>query len=428
MSDTMTHAYIGDIVKSYRDEQGDLIVLSKAAGTERDLDGERCDPRWLRKAVPAWFEWGNVREQHSQIAAGVGIELTDKDDEWYIRTRVTDPVTAHKVETGTLKGMSLGAINVRSYTDSGGQVWLSDGNIVEFSLVDRPCYPTATISEMTRLAVKSAGGDWQPVSSAGEVIARVEETAPEPRDAPPAFDRALALSIAAAVMKKDRAGALKLADPVTIKAVTADGSQDEAPDIATGKEVIRLLGQLIAAEADELAAGYLDETCDITLLVQATDCIKWWLRDEQAAAEEPEAPYAEPDEPEIVYVALSAGGGSGDDPKEKVVEPDGTKEAPTQTTPPDFAAEMQKIADAAVVKATAPLQAENKSLREELAQIKSTAIPGQPFVVAPPLGATGDETAAKAAGYRKIARESDDPVVREAYNALAAQTEQAAHR
>jgi len=517
MTGAVRHAYIGDIVKQYRDENGDLVIYGKAAGPDLDLDGERCDPKWLRKAVPAWFEWGNIREQHSSIAAGVGIELDEKGDDWYVKALITDPVTAHKIETKTLKGLSLGAIGARTYKDAAGRIWLTDGNIVEFSAVDRPCNPTATIDEATRLAVKSAGGDWEPVPAAGVVIAKAakldqprgaagsQKTAAQ-EDAAPTFDRALALSIAAAALKKDRAGALKLAAPLTAKAVAADGLQDEAPDIATGKEVIRLLGQLIGAEADELAAGYLDETCDITLLVQATDCIKWWLCKEQAAEDEPEAPYAEDDdEPDIIYIGLSASrgvrwkyvsaakrdeyaksgvampngdfpipdeghlksavghwktytgdkaeakahiikrakalgltnllpddwgvGGSDDDSKGKTVEPDGTKAVTTTETSSLDEAAVQKIADAAVVKALAPLQAENTSLRQELAQIKSTAIPGGPFVVAPPVAPGENEAVTKAAGYREIAKNHPDPAFRAAYRALADRTEaEAAHR
>lgn len=514
MSDTMTHAYIGDIVKFDKTPEGDLIVYGKAAGPDLDLDGERCDPNWLRREVPAWFEWANVREQHSQIAAGVGIELENTGDDWHIKAVVTDKNTAHKVETGTLKGWSLGAINTKTYKDARGQTWLTGGKIIEFSLVDRPCNPT------TALAVaKSADGYWSPVSSAGEVIASIrtkaakldlprgaagsQKTADADQDQAPAFDRALALEVAAKVRVHDRSAALRLVEPLTAsKAVAADGLQDEAPDIAKGKQVIDLLGQLIAAEASELGAGYLDETCDISMLLEATSCVKWWLKGEQEAEDEPEAPYAdEDDDATIVYVALSAKGvtykyvsqakrdeyaksgvampngdfpipdeghlksavghydgytgdkaaakshiitrakalgmtnllpdawgGGSDDAKGKAVEAETDKAAEAETTKTTAldAEEVTKIAKAAAVEATKAAQAEITSLRGELAQIKSTAIPGGPYVVAPPLGAGEDGAVSKAAGYREIARTSADPAVREAYNALARKTDEAA--
>jgi hypothetical protein len=512
VNDTITRAYIGDITKWDKTADGDLVIYGKAAGPDLDLDGERCDPNWLRKAVPAWFEWGNIREQHGQVAAGVGIELNNEGDDWYIKALITDPVTAHKIETKTLKGLSLGAIDARTYKDAAGNIWLTDGNIIEFSAVDRPCNSTATIQDATRLAAKSAEGKWAPVSSAGDVIwtkavkldeprgaAGSQKTAlAEPDGGAPAFDRSLALAVAAAVQKKDRPGALKLVAPLTTKAVAADGLQDEAPDIATGKQVIALLGQLIAAEAAELAAGYLDETCDISLLVQATDCVKWWIKGEQAAADEPEAPYAPDDEDDttIVYVGLSASRGllfkyvsqdkrdeyaksgiampngdfpipdeghltsaighlgnytgdkaaakahiikrakalgktsllpddwdadGSDDNKGKTVEPETVKTAGLDE------AAVQKIAKAAAAEATKAAQAEIQSLRGELAQVKSTAIPGGPYIVAPPaLAVTG--TANKAAEYRAIADKSADPSVRAAYRARAAELDAEAKR
>lgn len=517
MSDTISHAYIGDVVKHYRDEDGDLIVYGKAAGPDLDLDGERCDPNWLRREVPGWFEWANVREQHSQIAAGVGLEIENTGDDWHIKAKVTDQNTAHKVETGTLKGWSLGAIDTKTYKDAQGRTWLTGGKIIEFSLVDRPCNPTTTLA----VAKSADGGMWSPTDQAGEVIASIrmkavkldlprgaagsQKTAPVDGDGAPAFDRALALEVAAKVRAKDRPGALRLVDEHARKAVAADGLQDEAPDIAKGKQVIDLLGQLIAAEASELSAGYLDETCDIDLLVQATNCVKWWLGKEQAAEENPDEPFADDEDDSVVYIALSAAGvtfkyvsqakrdeyaksgvamqngdfpipdeghlksaighldgytgdksaakshieqrakalglanllpadwhaGGSDQGKGKagMAETEKAAEADTTKTTALDAEEVTKIAKAAAVEATKAAQAEIQSLRGELAQIKSTAIPGGPYIVAPPVGATAGAAVTKAAGYRELASKTNDPIIAEAYNALAAQTEaDAAHR
>lgn len=432
MTDTLTHAYIGEITKFDRTPEGDLVVFGKAAGTDLDLHGERCDPAWLRREVPAWFEWGNVREQHSQIAAGVGYELDEQGDDWHIKALITNPSTIHKVETGTLKGWSLGAINARTFKDAGGQTWLVDGKIVEFSLVDRPSNPTTTLN----FAAKSASGEWEPVPFAGEVIASVAKAArldehqgqtglqakaaEADEVAPPAFDRGLALAVATAIMRKSRPGALSLVTPLVTKAVTADGVQDEAPDIAGGKEVIRLLAQLIASEASELGAGYLDESCDITLLVQATECVKWWLSKEIAAAADPDEPY-DTGEDETTYVLLSPEASvTKSEPKETAV-PEPTPIPAAAPTALDSAA-IHEIAKAAAAEATKAVQAEMDSLRGELAQVKSTVIPGGPYVVAPPV-APSQATANKAAGYWEIARTSPDPSIREAYRALAVQTD-----
>lgn len=143
-----------DLTKSYETDDG-LMVYGKAAGTGLDLDKQRFNAEYLAKAVPAWFEWGNVREQHQQIAAGVGCELEDKGNgEYWVKALIVDPVTIKKVKTKTLKGFSPGIRNGKirkSATAPNGEIY--DGDMIELSLVDRPSDPTNGV-----MICKSAGG------------------------------------------------------------------------------------------------------------------------------------------------------------------------------------------------------------------------------------------------------------------------------
>jgi len=136
-----------DIVKFEKDENGDLVVTGKAAGPELDIDKQICDPNWLKTAMPAWMEWGNVREQHSKVAAGLGIELEDQGEgNWGLKSVVIDPITARKVEKGVLKGYSIGIKGPRIQKDAaapGGRI--IGGEIVEVSLVDRPANATCLV-------------------------------------------------------------------------------------------------------------------------------------------------------------------------------------------------------------------------------------------------------------------------------------------
>jgi hypothetical protein len=68
------------------------------------------------------------------------------------------------------------------------------------------------------------------------------------------------------------------------KAVAADGTVDEQPDIDGGMQAIALIAKLIGYEADELGAGQLDETCDVSLLCDAASLLKIWLSRERAGA------------------------------------------------------------------------------------------------------------------------------------------------
>lgn len=149
----VTYAYAADITKAERDEAGDLVVYGKATGPDLDLDEQICDPTWLKSAMPEWFEFGNVREMHSPIAAGVGIELTNEGDDWYVKSKCIDPNTAKKIEAGVLKGYSVGIKAPKVVKDAdapGGRI--TGGTIVELSYVDRPCNPTA------KMAIAKAAG------------------------------------------------------------------------------------------------------------------------------------------------------------------------------------------------------------------------------------------------------------------------------
>ncbi|MEU0516636.1 hypothetical protein [Streptosporangium sp. NPDC006007] len=164
---TITHAYAAEITKMEKTTDGDLLVFGKATGPDLDLDQQRCDPTWLKSAMPEWMRWGNVREQHSAIAAGVGVDLEAKGDDWWLKSLVVDASTAQKVEKGVLKGYSIGirdAKVVKDATAPNGRI--VGGQIVEVSLVDRPANPTATL-----MLSKAAGsGQLAPVDAEGHVL------------------------------------------------------------------------------------------------------------------------------------------------------------------------------------------------------------------------------------------------------------------
>ncbi|WP_327088543.1 hypothetical protein OIE66_40545 [Nonomuraea sp. NBC_01738] len=169
---TITHAYAATVTKSERDAAGDLIVYGKATGPDVDLDAQICDPAWLKQAMPAWMTWGNLREMHQPIAAGIGIELAASGDDWMLKSKVVDDGTAKKIEAGALKGYSVGIKDAKVVKDAsapGGRI--VGGTIVEVSYVDRPCNPTATM-----MVAKAAGSEsLAPVDAAGEPLLLLTE-------------------------------------------------------------------------------------------------------------------------------------------------------------------------------------------------------------------------------------------------------------
>lgn len=144
----MTQANVyANIVKMDDNPDGTLTVYGKATDDTLDIDQQICDPVWLDRAMPQWFmTGGNIREQHSNIAAGVAEEYEKKADGHYITALVVDPVSVKKVKTRVLKGFSIGIKSPRVVKDNkavNGRI--VDGQIVEVSLVDRPANPNAKL-------------------------------------------------------------------------------------------------------------------------------------------------------------------------------------------------------------------------------------------------------------------------------------------
>jgi hypothetical protein len=222
------------IVKQEKQEDGSLLVYGKATDDSLDIDQQICDDTWLSSAMPEWFKsGGNIREQHSSIAAGVAKEYEAKSDGHYISVLVVDPVSVKKVESGVLKGFSIGIKSPRVVRDqkaANGRI--IDGQIVEVSLVDRPANPNAKL-----MLAKSVEGEAK--------LVQVEEL----------------VEIEQSIKTKDKS---MLAE--VIKELHADSAKfDQASYDAARKG----LAQLIISEASEIGDMDSDEREDIDTLLSA---------------------------------------------------------------------------------------------------------------------------------------------------------------
>jgi hypothetical protein len=158
------------IINKERQSDGTLIVTGIATDDTLDVDKQICDPDWLARAMPEWFKYGNIREQHSNIAAGVATKYEQDGTQHIVTAHVVDPSSVMKVESGVLKGFSIGIRDPRISHDKnapGGRI--VDGEIVEVSLVDRPANPSC----MLELA-KTSGGVIQRVETLIEKEAAME--------------------------------------------------------------------------------------------------------------------------------------------------------------------------------------------------------------------------------------------------------------
>lgn len=354
----VTQAWAGYITKVDKTPEGHRMVYGKATGPDLDLDGQVADPKWLRKAMPEWMAWGNVREMHRPSAAGVGKELSASGDDWNLKALIVDPVAIAKVDAQVYKGFSIGIAKPRTIDDAsapGGRI--VGGTIVEVSLVDRPCNPTATMG-----IAKAFGAALAPVEWAGEVVGKADVDTPgEPViEVDPAGDpgraedpenweddgasddtsddaaEMLADAAKAAAREQDPPIFAEMARPgtrgivsapdagpgvlppsmwrkavVTVEGVLAGTivkrKADESADIAGAQTVIAQLADLIISEATELKAGRCEELDDIDTLLRACNAVRafLWREQRQDGQDFPEP--ASPDTgPSMAYVGLAA--------------------------------------------------------------------------------------------------------------------------
>ena len=187
MTSTPDTAVYAAILKMDEQPDGSLLVHGKATDDTLDSDEQICDPAWLASAMPEWFKYGNIREQHSSVAAGVATEYKAEGSEHFITAHVVDPGSVAKVKAGVLKGFSIGIRRPRVAKDNkalGGRI--VDGQIVEISLVDRPANPACTLtmaktigSELTQVEEFNETLDTQvdaPANTEGETMKQITAT------------------------------------------------------------------------------------------------------------------------------------------------------------------------------------------------------------------------------------------------------------
>lgn len=321
----LTYGYFGHIVKFDKLDDGTLMVYGKAAGPEVDLDEQICDPAWLKSAMPKWFEWGNVREQHSNIASGVGVEMTEGEDGGYwLKTHVVDPGTVKKVETRTLKGYSVGISNgrvVRDKAAKGGRI--NDGTIHEISLVDRPANAACSIS----IAKSADGVKFAPVQAGDEVGAAqsdVDEAPVRETAALTAIEKSATWYREALRTVEDAlTGQWSHTVPFITKAARP-AEDDEHADVAGAHAAIDRIADLIISEAQGLKGGNLRELRDIETLLQAARSLCYFIEseldeDDPDGLEDHEVRSYPDDEKAYVVKSASDGGGAWGEPDD---EPD----------------------------------------------------------------------------------------------------------
>lgn len=432
------------IIKQEKQEDGSLMVYGKATDDAIDIDNQICDAAWLNKAMPDWFKsGGNIREQHSNIAAGVAKELNSKSDGHYITAHVVDASSVKKVEAGVLKGFSIGIRAPRIVRDekaANGRI--IDGTIVEVSLVDRPANPNAKL-----MLAKSNGTEMVQVEEMiEELIEAIVETPVLEEvvlpDAEVIAETPETISEVLATYATDEVEVIAEEKSVTAtylvqvaKALTPDVVKFDNSIYETARGA---LASLIAMEATDLANG-ADEQNSLNCLMSAVNALLSWR-----AGEDYEAPMADADvematEPEVeksTITPLPAIERVGDVADEDIFESNDSLKS-------DVSDEViNSIIEKAVKSATESVrneidllksaneaaQVEVNKLHTELETANQKAVSGGPKrgMIVNPANATLNEFARMANDYRAKSAATSDKLLAQGYKELAKEFEEKA--
>lgn len=321
MSDDLATVF-APITKMAPQPDGSLLVHGKATGSDLDLDQQRCDASWLARAVPEWFKIGNIREQHdAHRAVGKATEHDVRDDGHYITAKIVDPVAIAKAQAGIFTGFSIGIKSPRiSKSADAPNGLITDGRIVEVSIVDSPCLASATLTLMKAatpgMEINAADFDEdRGVVRCEELV----EKAAEPEEpsvptlaetlAPEALEKLAAAAEPAELPEAaaDVEPAEKAADAETVDApvapaeapsfdvdaakalVAASLAKAEGDDMATFAPVsdedlattaLSIIARLIQSEAGNMVANP-GEDDDIRCLLSAVASLRWYVRRER---------------------------------------------------------------------------------------------------------------------------------------------------
>lgn len=382
-----TASVFAPILKKERQSDGTLLVTGIATDDTLDIDDQIADPEWLERAMPAWFEYGNIREQHSNVAAGVATKLEQDGSRHIVTARVVDPNSVNKVELGVLKGFSIGIRNPRIAHDKaapGGRI--VDGEIVEVSLVDRPANPSCMIE-----LAKTVGGTVRQVETLIEKEGALMERCSKCSKAYESGD---------------------LDENKMCKACKAamEESEQSVGDETTGESSVATEG---SEDGGTLAAETSGEVTEGSEMSKEESSQKPGEVSEQAMGEESSQPG-------------QIGGVAG-----KEGEEDADLEEHQSEEMAAIGAVMEALAriealltdSGKAMEATEEVSKSVKAIDERLSKVEKSATRAPVRTVVKAAPAAGENTVNKAAEYRAKAAAASDPVLIDGYLLLASEAE-----
>ena len=137
----------GEFSKVEEMNDGTLKVWGYASSETKDAEGEIITAAAMKAAIPDYMKFGAVREMHKASAAGTAIEIEVQDDgRTFFGCHVVDSEAVKKVKNNVYKGFSIGGGIPKDGRDPLNKSIVNKINLIEISLVDRPCNPEAVFT------------------------------------------------------------------------------------------------------------------------------------------------------------------------------------------------------------------------------------------------------------------------------------------
>lgn len=111
-------------------------VSGYASTPTLDLDGEVVSLDAVKKALPGYMEWRNIREMHTSSAVGVAKEANVDGTGLFLTAKIVDDEAWQKCIEQVYKGFSIGGKKLAKQGNT-----ITDIDLVEISVVDRPANP-----------------------------------------------------------------------------------------------------------------------------------------------------------------------------------------------------------------------------------------------------------------------------------------------
>lgn len=140
------------------------VVAGYATSEALDSQGEIVKLDAIKKALPDYMKFGNIREMHQWSAVGKAVQATVDESKkaLYLVAKVVDENAWQKCKEGVYNGFSIGGRILKKINNEIQELTLN-----EISLVDRPANPSAVFS-LVKMADVQKQMETKPVETDGE--------------------------------------------------------------------------------------------------------------------------------------------------------------------------------------------------------------------------------------------------------------------